>query len=382
MQSTLENITIGILGGGQLARMSAYAAFRLGMTVAIYERTPNSPASKVTPYSFVGEWSDKSALMLFAQCASVITLENEFIAPHILEYLESLGKLVFPTSKTIALVQDKLIQKQTLRRNNLPVTDFAAIHSIDDAEHFGQCYRYPFLLKSRTGGYDGYGNRTVYTPADIPNAMTALGFPSRTLMAEAFVQFEKELATIVARSRDASVKIYPIVETFQENHICKLVKAPAKISKELEQKARHIAQVAIESIEGIGVFGVEMFVDKDGNILINELAPRPHNSGHYTIEACVTSQFENHIRAILNYPLGDVSMLAPAAVMVNLLGKTARPVSLDMLPMALRLPTAKVHLYGKTESRIGRKMGHITVIGESIDSCLKSALEAESFLVL
>lgn len=377
----MDNITIGILGGGQLARMSAYAAFRLGMTVAVYERTPNSPASQVTPYSFVGEWSDKSELEKFAQLASVITLENEFIAPSVLEHLESLGKPVFPSSRTIALVQDKFVQKETLRRNNLPVADFAAIQSIDDAEHFGRHYRYPFLLKSRTGGYDGYGNRTIYAPAEIPSAMEELGFPSRSIMAEAFVKFEKELATIVARTRRESVKVYPIVETIQEHHICKIVKAPAEIREETEWAARNLAQVAIESIEGVGVFGVEMFVKEDGKILINELAPRPHNSGHYTIEACLTSQFENHIRAILDYPLGDVSMRAPAAVMVNVLGKTHHPVSLLSLPSALRC-AATVHLYGKAESRIGRKMGHVTAVGDSIEDCLKRASDAESALTI
>ncbi len=377
----METIRIGILGGGQLARMSAYAAFRLGMTVAIYERTPNSPASQVTPYSFVGEWSEHSELMKFAAHVSVITLENEFIAPRVLEYLESLGKPVFPSSKTIALVQDKLVQKKTLRHSNLPVADFAAIDSIDDAKRFGEQHGYPFLLKSRTGGYDGYGNRTVHTPADIPDAMAALGFPSRALMAEAFVKFEKELATIVARTRDGSVKVYPIVETIQEHHICKLVKAPAEIGEETEWAARNLAQVAIESIEGVGVFGVEMFMKEDGSILINELAPRPHNSGHYTIEACATSQFENHIRAILNYPLGDVSMRAPAAVMVNVLGKTHRPVSLQSLPSALAC-NATVHLYGKVDSRIGRKMGHVTATGNSIEDCLKRASDAESALTI
>lgn len=378
----LDTITIGILGGGQLARMSAYAAFRFGMTVAIYERIPNSPASQITPHSFVGEWSEKSELVKFAQCASVITLENEFIAPSVLEYLESLGKTVFPTSQTIALVQDKLVQKETLRRNNLPVADFSPINSIADAEHFGNTHGYPFLLKLRIGGYDGYGNRTIRTSNQIPDAMSALGFPACMLMAEAFVPFEKELATIVARTRNNSVKVYPIVETIQENHICKIVKAPAVIGKETERAARHLAQVAIESVGGVGVFGVEMFVTRDGKVLINELAPRPHNSGHYTIEACVTSQFENHIRAILNYPLGDVSMLAPAAVMVNVLGKQRAPVSLWSLPSALSSPRAKVHLYGKAESRIGRKMGHITVIGETLDDCFKHAIDAESQLMI
>ncbi len=362
--------------------MSAYEAFRFGMSVAIYERTAKSPASQVTPHSFVGDWFDKSELTKFAQCASVITLENEFIAPSVLEYLESLGKPIFPTSKTIAMVQDKLVQKETLRRNNLPVAEFAAILSVADAEHFGNTRGYPFLLKSRTGGYDGYGNRTIHTRSDIPDALTALGFPERAIMAEAFVKFEKELATIVARTGDGSVKVYPIVETIQEHHICKIVKAPAAIDEETEWAAKNLAQVAIDSIDGIGVFGVEMFLAEDGKILINELAPRPHNSGHYTIEACVTSQFENHIRAILNYPLGDVSMCAPAAVMVNVLGKQCAPVSLHSLPSALRSPIAKVHLYGKSDSRIGRKMGHITVVGDTLDDCLKHALIAESTLAI
>lgn len=350
--------------------------------VAIYERAPNSPASQITPLSFVGEWEDETTLARFADCASVITLENEFIAPKILQRLESLGKRVYPTSKTIALVQDKLVQKQTLRANRLTVADFAAIRSAKEAEDFGRTYGYPFLLKSRTGGYDGYGNRTVASPDEIPAAMSALGFPARELMAEAFVRFEMELATIVARSLSGEVKTYPIVETIQENHICKIVKAPASIDDSTKRAARELAEAAIEAIDGVGVFGVEMFLAKDGTALINELAPRPHNSGHYTIEACVTSQFENHIRAILNYPLGDVSMIAPAAVMVNALGKRNCPVSLDSLPNALRFPRAKAHIYGKADSRLGRKMGHITVVGDSVEACLSEATLAESALML
>lgn len=378
----MDSIAIGILGGGQLARMSAYAAFRLGMRVVIYERAPNSPASLVTPHSFVGEWDDEATLSRFAELASIVTLENEFIAPSVLRRLESWGKRVFPSSETIALVQDKFVQKQTLRKSGLPVADFAAIDSLEEAERFGRDYGYPFLLKSRTGGYDGYGNRAVASPDQISAAMQSLGFPSRALMAEAFVRFERELATIVARSRSGEIKTYPIVETIQDNHICKIVKAPAPIPDAIQREARDLAQAAIEAINGVGVFGVEMFLEPNGKTLINELAPRPHNSGHYTIEACLTSQFENHVRAILNYPLGDVSMIAPAAAMVNLLGKRNQPVSLQSLPEALRFSRAKIHVYGKADSRIGRKMGHVTVVGESLEACLAEAARAEAALTL
>ena len=375
-------ITVGILGGGQLARMSAYAAFRFGCRVAVFERTANSPAAQLTPMTLVAEWNDEHALRQFASMVDVVTLENEFIDASILSRLESFGKPVYPSSRTVALIQDKFVQKTTLSQAGLPVAPFKHIASAQDAETFGQTFGYPFVFKARQGGYDGYGNRTVKSAADISDAMTQLGFPNKGIYAEAFVDFTRELAVMVARNRLGELKTYPVVETVQENHICKIVKAPAGISEHVRNTASTLAKAAIEHIDGVGVFGVELFEKTDGSVVINELAPRPHNSGHYTIEACATSQFENHIRAVLNYPLGNTEMIVPAAVMVNVLGKRNAPLSLDTLRDAVGCRNAKIHIYGKADSRIGRKLGHITVVGRTLHACLNEALLADSKLML
>ncbi len=375
-------ITVGILGGGQLARMSAYAAFRFGCRVAVFERAENSPAAQLTPMVLIAEWDDVGALRQFASLVDVITLENEFIDASILSRLESFGKPVFPSSRTVALIQDKFVQKTTLTKAGLPVAPFRSIVSAQDADTFGKTFGYPFVLKARKGGYDGYGNRTVQSAANISDAMTQLGFPNREIYAEAFVDFARELAVMVARNRLGELKTYPVVETIQENHICKIVKAPADVSASVRDTASTLAKVAVEYIDGVGVFGVELFEKTDGSVVINELAPRPHNSGHYTIEACATSQFENHIRAVLNYPLGNTEMIVPAAVMVNVLGKRNAPLSLDTLRDAVGCRNAKIHIYGKADSRIGRKLGHITVVGQTLDACLNEALLADSRLML
>ncbi len=363
-----------MLGGGQLARMTGYAALRLGLQIAVFERTTNSPAAQLSHLNFVGAWHDEALLKAFAEVSDLITLENEFVDASLLQQLQAYGKPVYPTPQTVALVQDKLVQKETLRAAGVPVAPFQNIASREEAVAFGKSFGYPFLLKARRDGYDGYGNRTVVSEADIDTAMTTLGFPDRALMAEAFVEFEAELATMVARSTKGEIVVYPVVETVQENHICKIVKAPAQFSADVLLQASQLAQAAIEAVQGIGIFGVEMFLTTDKQVLLNELAPRPHNSGHYTIEACVTSQFENHLRAILGYPLGSAEMLTKAAVMVNLLGKHNAPLDLASLPDALQSRRAKVHIYGKSQSRIGRKMGHVTVVGESIEECLQHAM--------
>jgi len=377
-----NTITIGILGGGQLARMSAYAALRLGLRVAIVERGAGSPAAQITPLEFVGEWEDAAVLDRFAAACDVITIENEFIDAAILSRLEASGKAVWPNGATLARIQDKLIQKQALTAHGLPAARFRAVSTVAEGKQCGAEWGYPYVLKARRNSYDGYGNRTINAEGGIESAMKELGHPGRGLYAEAFVPFETELATMVARGQDGAVRVYPVVETRQQDHICKWVIAPAQVSAQAQARVRELAVAAIEAVEGVGIFGVECFLSADGTVLVNELAPRPHNTGHYTIEACVTSQFENHIRAVLGWPLGNPDLVVPAAAMVNLLGKRNGPLRLDDLPAALRHDTAKVHIYGKAESRIGRKLGHVTVVGNDAAACLKSAMAVDDALTL
>lgn len=368
---------LGILGGGQLAQMTVQAAISLGIETVIFERTPDSPASRLTHHQIVGAWDDDGALRAFANLCNVITLENEFVDARVLARLEGLGLPVFPTSTTLATIQDKLRQKETLSAAGVRMPLFRGVQTEGDIMAAAADFGWPLVLKARRDGYDGYGNALLRDPDDIPAALAKLGADQgRLLMAEQFIPFDKELAVMVLRGRDGEMRLYPVVETIQQNHICHVVRAPASIPRQMAQTAAALARQAVEAVEGVGVFGVELFALADGAILFNEMAPRPHNSGHYTIEACVTSQFENHIRAALGWPLGDTTMRAPAAVMVNLLGARNGDANQDGIASALAVLGAHVHLYGKRQVRIGRKMGHITVLGDSLAAAETRAVEA------
>lgn len=356
---------LGIFGGGQLAQMLTQAAISLGVETVIFERSPDSPAGRLTKREVVGPWSDPDSLARFAEQCDLITLENEFVDAAILADLERRGLSVLPGAAAVAVVQDKLLQKQALQAAGLPVPEFRAVADPGEILAVAGELGWPLLLKARRNGYDGYGNATLRGPDDLARGWDRLAH-SGPLMVEAFVPFERELAVMVVRGRDGVSRRYPVVETVQENHICRVVRAPAPIPAELAGAAAELAEAAVAAVGGVGIFGVELFQHNDGRVLVNELAPRPHNSGHYTIEACVTSQFENHLRAVLGWPLGPTAMRAPAAVMVNLLGRRAGPATPESLRAAAGVPGAHLHLYGKRESRPGRKMGHITALGASL----------------
>ncbi len=368
--------TIGILGGGQLARMSAFAAKRLGFNVAILEKEKNSPAGQLTRLEFTGSFNDNKLLRKFAAGCDVITLENEFVDYHRIEFLESLGKKVFPSSKTISLIQDKLIQKETLAKNNIPVPRFMAVNHKADFDVVVKTLGLPFVLKSRKMGYDGYGNALVKNKKDFEKAFVKLTNRHSKLLAEEFIDFKMELAVMAARTKKQTV-IYPVVQTIQKNHICHTVIAPARVNNKIVKLAEKIAEESVKAVKGYGIFGVELFYTSSDRLLVNEMAPRPHNSGHYTIEGCCTSQFENHIRAVMNLPLGSADMVKPYAVMINLLGKKNGPGIVNNYSASLADDKVHLHIYGKEHSRIGRKMGHITVVGDDLKKILRIAKLAE-----
>jgi 5-(carboxyamino)imidazole ribonucleotide synthase len=372
--------TIGIIGGGQLARMTAMAAYRFGLQIAILDPDPDSPAGQISHLKLVGSLNDISMLEELARVSNLITLENEFVDAPLLEHLESIGSFVFPTAYTVGLIQDKLSQKQTLETNGIGVPDFMGVSNYQDIHIAGKRFGWPLLLKTRRNGYDGRGNLLIREPDKVLTALRNLEGTKSSLMVEALVPFKKELAVMVVRSTNGEIAIYPVVETIQRDHICHIVKVPADISECVSKKASAIARRAIEAVDGIGIFGVEMFLLEDDQVLINELAPRPHNSGHYTIDACVTSQYENHLRAILGLPLGSPDMKSPAAVMVNLLGDREGVANVSGLENALRIPGAYVHIYGKKLSRAGRKMGHVTVLSEDLEEALEKATRAASII--
>jgi len=351
-------LTIGIIGGGQLAKMTAMAAYRLGLRVAIIEHGADSPAGIMTKLEFPRGWTDAEELERFIAVSDIITLENEFVAPELLEQIAE-RRLVFPEPNSVALVRDKLVQKRTMRAAGIPTPDFADADSPDAIAAFAREHGYPVVVKTRTFGYDGYGNALVRSEQEIAAVWHRFrsGEHPRALMVESFVHFRKELAVIVARNRRGECVVYPCVETIQENHICRSVEAPAPNAARNREKAQRTAPPADETSGGVGGSGVGLVLEGTGEILFNEIAPRPHNSGHYTIEACQTSQFENCVRAVCNLPLGDPSMIVRAAVMINLLGERHGSGIPDSPIEALRHGHAWLHLYGKKDSRIGRKNG-------------------------
>ncbi|MFO7444828.1 MAG: 5-(carboxyamino)imidazole ribonucleotide synthase [Ignavibacteriaceae bacterium] len=375
-----KRIRIGILGGGQLARMSAYQAYKLGFDVSILEKEAHSPAGQITKHEFAGWFHDEEVVKQFVHECNIITLENEFVNYHRLEFIENLGKKVLPSSETISLIQDKLIQKQTLVNNNIPVPVFAEVTENSTYQNLSSVLGKNFILKSRKMGYDGYGNHDVKSESDYHNGLEKLTSRHRRLLAEQFVRFEMELAVMVARTTK-EIKVYPVVQTIQKNHICHTVIAPADIRNSLYKQAGEIAVESVKAVNGFGIFGVEMFL-KENEILVNEMAPRPHNSGHYTIEACTTSQFENHIRSVLDMPLGSTRMIKPHAVMINLLGKKEGEGIIENYYEAFSNENVHIHIYGKAKSRIGRKMGHITLLGENREEIIKQARKIEQKIII
>ena len=377
---------LGILGGGQLGRMLIEAAAPLGIDCVVAERFGQSPAARLTDTSivFTGGWDDRAALDALAARAPVVTLENEFVDATVLDALQARGARVLPSPDCVRQVQDKLRQKQALADAGLPVPAFREVTAPDDLVRAASELGWPLMLKARRDGYDGRGNLLVHSAAEANAACESLGWPKRALFVEACVPFERELAVQVVRGQAGDVMLYPTVETRQDPrlHICREVLAPADLPTGVSVLAQAVARAAVEAVGGVGAFGVELFLLEGGRLSINELAPRPHNSAHYSIEACHTSQFSNHVRAVLGLPLGDPGLRVPAAAMVNLLGTGGGLPEAAEVGAALRVAEAFVHLYGKAENRPGRKLGHVTALGPSLEVALARARAAAESLPL
>lgn len=367
--------TVGIIGGGQLALMLVRAASQLGLRARVIDASPECPVRREVADFYEGSPESPDTLNRFAMDADVITLENEFLDASLLAGLEAEGREVWPSSRTMSLVQDKLVQKQTLLNAAVPIVDFVPVNEDASVQDIADRIGLPFVLKKRCLGYDGTGNFTVHRTEDWAAALEKLGSHKSGLYAERWCPFERELAVIVTRSKNGEHAVYPVVETRQQNHVCEHVVAPAEVDDSIAARARHLALQAIEAVDGVGSFGVEFFLLADGTILVNEIAPRVHNSGHYTIEACECSQFENHIRAIRGLPLGSTKLRQPAA-MVNLLGKTTATGAPRGIADALAISGAHVHLYGKLHVARGRKMGHVTALGPTAVEALATAQRA------
>lgn len=371
------NFKLGFLGAGQLARMSGLQAFRYGIQVGVFsDRDENEPVQFMTPYSSTGSYDSVDDLTSFAKTCDVLTLENEFIDSKVLRKAqEQSGTNIFPSPSSFAKIENKLIEKRTFEDAGIPVTPYKLVKTVTDLKAFGQNYGWPYVLKSSKGGYDGYGNETVNSIEEAKKAYDNLGgHDEHDIIAEAFVDFTHELAVQVARNETGHV-VYPCCETVQENHICVGVKSPAPVSESIQKEAQQMALKATEAIDGKGIFAYEFFLTQKGDLLLNESAPRPHNSGHYTIEGCVTSQFENHVRAVMGLPLGSTKLRAPAVAMVNLLGTNERKAQVDNALEALSNSDGHLHVYGKLDSRMGRKMAHYTLLGKAVNETYTLASE-------
>ncbi|KAF4321133.1 hypothetical protein G195_005735 [Phytophthora kernoviae 00238/432] len=397
---SMGDTNTGVLGGGQLGRMMADSAHRLGLQVVVLDPLgADSPAGQTGLHAVAGSFTKEEDIATLAEQCDVLTVEIEHVNASFLQQLQDNKSAnlqgVHPAPATIALIQDKYQQKQFFTEvNGISVAPFDIVTSLQSARQVGESFGYPYMLKSRRFAYDGRGNAVVKSEKDLVDAFEKLGAKllatqekdgkadekliaeeEAKLYAEKWVPFVKELAVMVVKGADGDVRAYPVVETTQRDSICDTVLAPAQIPEDVAKRASEMAQTAVAQLEGRGIYGVELFLTASGEVLLNEIAPRPHNSGHYTIEACETDQFEQHLRAITGLPLGSCALRVPAALMVNVLGDptSSEDVSFSLLRNSLSVPGAAAHFYGKAGVRPGRKLGHVTITAPNLEELTKRA---------
>ena len=366
---------LGVLGGGQLGAMFALAASRLGYRVAVWDPDPEAPAHRVATHSFPASFTDQRTFTQFADLVSAVTYEWENIPAELCRALEA-QKPVRPSSAVLSVIQDRLEQKGFLVSNGFPVPSFAGLTAPDQLATVIRQVGYPALCKTATAGYDGKGQWRIPRESDVLEVERALSDSARPGMrwiVESLVPFERELSILVVRGTEGQTCAYPLAENEHDEGILRTTKVPAPGASAVAERAAALACQVLDRLEGVGVFCLELFQLPGGELLINEIAPRPHNSGHYTLDACSVSQFEQQVRAVSGLPLGEVRLLSPA-VMVNLIGDDAAMMMKGTGCRALLdIPGAALHLYGKRTIRPRRKMGHITFLGESFDQALDRA---------
>ena len=353
---------LGILGGGQLGRMLIQEAVNFNIHISVLDPSVNAPCADLANNFVVGNFNDYQTVLDFGKTVDVLTIEIEHVNIEALEELERLGKKVFPRPQALRTIQDKGLQKQFYKANDIPTAPFHLIDNAEDALLFKE--KGPFMQKLRKGGYDGKGVTPLRTESEFNAAFNA---PS---VLEEFVPFVKELAVIVARNENGELATFPLVEMEfnPEANLVEFIFSPANVNIETENNAKNIATDIANKLEHVGLLAIELFLTEDGNLLVNEIAPRPHNSGHHTIEACFVSQYGMHLRAILNMPLGSTGLRTPA-VMINLLGEKGfeGKARYENIEEVLHTEGAYIHLYGKEDTKPFRKMGHITVCNSNLE---------------
>lgn len=369
---------VGIVGAGQLARMTIQAAIPLAIPIRLLADHADDGAAKVSPDVTIGSPGDFAALDAFSSQCDVMTFDHELVPFEHLLRLEAAGRTLYPSAKTMALAQNKRLQREQFSAAGLPVPPFRMIEDASELVHFGRLLGWPIVLKAARGGYDGRG---VWIASDEQSGVALCADLLKQgveILAEQWVPIEREVAILIARRPGGETAVYPLVETVQVDGMCRELVAPADVSDEIASDAHRIAEIVAGIAEVVGILAVELFIT-DGKVLINEIATRPHNSGHYSIEGCVTSQFEQHLRAVLDWPLGSTELTAPSVVTVNIVGGDDGVDPTSRLVEALAVEGVHVHFYGKG-ARPGRKLGHVTVIGEELADVRRRADLAEAIL--
>ena len=379
MTATPPDVTVGVVGGGQLGRMLGEAATPLGIDLVVSDPTPDAPAAPAVRDQVVGDFDDEATIRELGERADYLTFEIELADPDALERVsEQTNTPVHPHPETLRIIQDKLVQKRRLQAAGVPVPAFRQVDSVADLRGALDELGTPAMLKAREGGYDGRGNVPVESPEDAEEAFSAIDGPA---MIEEFVPFDRELAVMGCQG-DGERDAFPVTETIHEAEILRQTVSPARTTPAVRERAREVASDVLDVLSGRGVYGIELF-ETDGEILLNEIAPRPHNSGHWTIEGCHTSQFEQHLRGVVGLPLGTTERRGPTAS-ANLLGEGPedgrQTAQLSGVETALARDRLALHWYGKREVYRLRKMGHITLVGDDPDGVLAGVREARETL--
>ena len=364
---------LGMVGGGQLGRMFIQEAINFDVHVHVLDPDANAPCKHIAHSFTQGSLNDYDTLYNFGLDKDVLTVEIENVNIEALEALEKLGKKLFPQPRVLRIIKDKGIQKVFYKEHNIPTAPFQLTNNLEEIKQLAT--QLPFVQKMRTGGYDGKGVQVIRTVSDFEHAFET---PS---VIEEMIPFEKEISIIVARNENGQMAVYPAVECefSEEANLVEFLFAPANISTKTENKAIELAKSVIEKLEMVGILAVELFLTKDGSLLVNEIAPRPHNSGHHTIECNVTSQFEQHMRSVLNLPLGSTDIIQ-AGAMINLLGEKGYEgdVFYEGLEKFIGKPGVHPHIYGKAQTKSFRKMGHVTIAGKDLNQVKSLAIEVKN----
>jgi len=372
---------LGIIGGGQLGKMIAHEARRMSLKIVVLDPTEGCPAAKIADEQIVADFKDESAIIKLADKCDIITYEIELANSSALKELELKNYPIRPTPETLQTIQNKYRQKSFLKKHKITVPDFELVRSEEHLHELCRKFGFPAMLKACEDSYDGRGNFLITSKGKVHEAFDY--FVGRECMLEKYVPFTKEVSIMVARNPSGQIESFPVAENIHKNSILDTTIAPARISRKVELKAKRLAEKTMEVLHGAGIFGIEMFVTKGGDVLVNEIAPRPHNSGHYTNEACSVSQFEQHLRAVLDLPLSRPELLAPAA-MVNILGNEnfSGSYAVKGLKKLLAVPGVKLYIYGKKTSKPRRKLGHITATGKTAKEALARATRARRMVEL